>query len=189
MARPQAKGLHACIHAGAKLSGATVCRYRHCDVAHAEALLAANRAKYQRALIATDGVFSMDGDSAPLSDLSTLAQRFGAWLLADDAHGLGVIGGGRDSSFTNGTAVDVPLQMGTLSKAVGAYGGYLCASQPVVDLMRTRVRTSIYSTGLPPTAPKGTARLCFAFTAQHPDAEIERLAATERRRLLGSFAP
>ncbi len=109
------------------LVGATVCRYRHCDVAHAEALLAANRAKHQRALIATDGVFSMDGDLAPLSDLSTLAQRFGAWLLADDAHGLGVIGGGRGSSFTNGTAVDVPLQMGTLSKAVGAYGGYLCA--------------------------------------------------------------
>jgi 8-amino-7-oxononanoate synthase len=254
---------HACVHAGAKLSGAAVCRYRHCDVADAEALLTANRAKHQRALIATDGVFSMDGDLAPLADLSTLAQRFDAWLLADDAHGLGVIGGSRGSSFANGAAVDVPLQMGTLSKAVGAYGGYLCASQPVVDLMRTRARTFIYSTGLPPpvvgaaiagldiierdpaytalplrkaklfaralnlpepqsaivplvlketetvlavaqaleddgflvvpirppTVPKDTARLRFAFTAQHPDAEIERLAATVRRRVSEASAP
>jgi 8-amino-7-oxononanoate synthase len=127
----------------------------------------------------------MDGDLAPLSDLSTLAQRFDAWLLADDAHGLGVIGGGRGSSFTNGTAADVPLQMGTLSKAVGAYGGYLCASQPVVDLTRTRARTFIYSTGLPPPVVGAAA----ALDAQHPDAAIERLAATLRRRVLGCFAP
>jgi 8-amino-7-oxononanoate synthase len=249
---------HACIHAGAKLSGAAVHRYRHCDLAHAESLLDANRAKHRHALIATDGVFSMDGDVAPLGELAKLGERFEAWLLADDAHGLGVIGGGRGPTFTDGTAGNVPLQMGTLSKAVGAYGGYLCASQPVVDLMRTRARTFIYSTGLPPpvigaaiaaldliardpaytalplrkaklfaralnlpephsaivpvllketeaalaaaraledegflvvpirppTVPQGTARLRFAFTAQHPDAEIERLAATVRRRVL-----
>src|SRR5262249_7024617 len=73
--------------------------------------------------------------------------------LSDDAHGLGVVGGGRGSAFVNGAAraaIDVPLQAGTLSKAVGAYGGYLCASKPVIDLMRTRARTFIYSTGLPP---------------------------------------
>jgi 8-amino-7-oxononanoate synthase len=141
---------HACIHAGAKLSGAAVHRYRHCDVAHARALLAKHRAAHPRALIATDGVFSMDGDLAPLHDLAALAQDFDAWLLADDAHGLGVVGGGRGSSFADGGSADVPLQMGTLSKAVGAYGGYLCASAPVIDLMRTRARTFIYSTGLPP---------------------------------------
>ena len=110
---------HACINAGAKLSGATVHRYRHCDIEHAEALMAAHRANHPRALIVTDGVFSMDGDLAPLHELSELAQRFDAWLLADDAHGLGVIGGGRGSTFANGKAVDVPLQMGTLSKAIG----------------------------------------------------------------------
>jgi len=249
---------HACIHAGAKLSGAAVYRYRHCDIAHAESLLAANRGKHRRALIATDGVFSMDGDVAPLPELTMLGERFDAWLLADDAHGLGVIGGGRGSTFAYGAPGDVPLQMGTLSKAVGAYGGYLCASQPVIDLMRTRARTFIYSTGLPPpavgaaiaaldviardphyaalplrkaklfaralnlpepqsaivplvlretgavlaaaqtledegflvvpirppTVPDGTARLRFAFTAQHPDAQIERLAATVRQRVL-----
>jgi len=249
---------HACIQAGAKLSGAAVQRYRHGEVTHADALMKAHRAKHPRVLIATDGVFSMDGDLAPLHDLAELAGRFDAWLLADDAHGLGVVGGGRGSSFANGGPADVPLQMGTLSKAIGAYGGYLCASPAVVDLMRTRARTFIYSTGLPPpviaaaiaaidvierepayvaapvrkaklfahalnlpepqsaivplilgeadaalaaaqslaeegflvvairppTVPPGTARLRFAFTAQHADAEIERLAASVRRRVL-----
>jgi 8-amino-7-oxononanoate synthase len=141
---------HACIHAGAKLSGATLYRYRHADAAHAEALLAAHRAEHPRALIATDGVFSMDGDLAPLHELSRLARRFDAWVLADDAHGLGVVGGGRGSVFANGGDADVPLQMGTLSKAIGAYGGYLCASRSVIELMRNRARTLIYSTGLPP---------------------------------------
>ncbi len=255
---------HACIHAGAKLSGARIHFYRHADAAHAEALLAEHRAGKTRALIATDGVFSMDGDLAPLRELSAIAKRFDAWLLSDDAHGLGVVGGGRGSAFahfTNGggkAAIEVPLQMGTLSKAVGAYGGYLCASQPVIDLMRTRARTFIYSTGLPPpvvaaaiaaldlietepayveeplrkarlftralnlpeaqsaivpvivgeteaalsasellrdegflvvairppTVPTGTARLRFAFTAQHPQAEIERLAEIVRQRVI-----
>ncbi len=70
--------------------------------------------------------------------------------MSDDAHGLGVVGGGRGSSFVQATKADVPLQMGTLSKAVGAYGGYVCASAAVVDLIRNRARTVIYSTGLPP---------------------------------------
>ena len=144
---------HACIQAGAKLSGAAIHHYRHTDVAHAEAILAAHRSKKKRALIATDGVFSMDGDLAPLATLARLAQRFDCWLLSDDAHGLGVVGGGRGSTFVNGRVqmpVEVPLQIGTLSKAVGAYGGYLCASRAVVDLICTRARTFIYSTGLPP---------------------------------------
>jgi 8-amino-7-oxononanoate synthase len=252
---------HACIHAGAKLSGAAVLRFHHSDVAHVDALLAEQRAKHRNVLIATDGVFSMDGDLAPLHELSRLAKQHDAWLLADDAHGLGVVGGGRGSAFANGSrgADTVPLQMGTLSKAVGAYGGYLCASEPVIALMRTRARPFIYSTGLPPgvvaaaiaaleliesdpayaaeplrkarlftralnlpeatsaivpiivgpaeaalkasemladegflvvairppTVPPGTARLRFAFTAQHPDNAIERLAGIVRSRVLG----
>jgi 8-amino-7-oxononanoate synthase len=249
---------HACINAGAKLSGASVRYYRHCEIEHAESLMAAHRAKHPRALIVTDGVFSMDGDLAPLHDLSQLAQRFDAWLLADDAHGLGVVGGGRGSAFANGKAADVPLQMGTLSKAIGGYGGYLCASQAVIELMRTRARTFIYSTGLPPpvvaaaiaaidvierdpayaaeplrkaryfaratnlpepqsaivpvilgetdavlaasrlledegflvvairppTVPQGTARLRFAFTAQHSDTDIGRLSEIVRSQVL-----
>ena len=252
---------HACLHAGAKLSGAKIHLYRHADAAHVQTLLAAHRAESKRAVIATDGVFSMDGDLAPLAELADIARRFDAWLLSDDAHGLGVVGGGRGSTFAVGGIAggpEVPLQMGTLSKAVGTYGGYLCASQPVIDLMRTRARTFIYSTGLPPpvvaaaiaalevietdpgyvaeplrkarqftralnlpeaqsaivpvivgeteaalsasellreegflvvairppTVPAGTARLRFAFTAQHPDAEIERLADAVRRRVI-----
>ena len=123
---------HACINGGAALSGATVHRYRHCDVEELKTLLDEHRARHAHALIATDGVFSMDGDLAPLSELSAVAQRYDAWLLADDAHGLGVVGRGRGSVFANGPA-DVPLQMGTLSRAIGGYGGYLCAAQPVID--------------------------------------------------------
>jgi 8-amino-7-oxononanoate synthase len=141
---------HACLWAGAQLSRGKVVAFRHNDAAHADALLAEHRAQHDRALILTDGVFSMDGDLAPLEELATLATRHDAWLMSDDAHGLGVLGGGRGSRFANGAPTDVPLQMGTLSKAIGAYGGYLCASEPVIDLMRNRARTLIYSTGLPP---------------------------------------
>lgn len=249
---------HSCLWAGARLSRATVLAFRHSDVAHVEALLTEHRSRHPRALIATDGVFSMDGDLAPLPDLSALAARHDAWLMTDDAHGIGVVGGGRGSTFAHGADVDVPLQMGTLSKATGGYGGYLCASAAVVDLIHNRARTFVYSTGLPPataaaaiaaldlierepayaalplakartftrllnlpeatspivplvvgeveavlkasalleaegflviairppTIPVGTARLRFTFSAGHPDAEIERLAAIVRQRIL-----
>jgi 8-amino-7-oxononanoate synthase len=140
---------HACLWAGAQLTRGRVLTFRHNDVGHAEDILATERGT-QRALILTDGVFSMDGDRAPLPALAELAQRFDAWLMVDDAHGLGVIGEGRGSVAAAGAAV--PLQMGTLSKALGSYGGYLCASRPVIELMASRARTLIYSTGLPPAA-------------------------------------
>jgi 8-amino-7-oxononanoate synthase len=141
---------HACIYAGAQLSRGRVLTFRHNDVKHARELLSTHRAEHDRALIVTDGVFSMDGDLAPLDALNELANEHDTWLMSDDAHGLGVVGGGRGSSFAHGHHVALPLQMGTLSKAIGAYGGYLCASGPVVDLMRNRARTLVYSTGLPP---------------------------------------
>ena len=141
---------HACLWAGARLTRGRVVLFRHNDLAHLEALLAAERAAHPRTLILTDGVFSMDGDLAPLAELGALAQRYDAWLMSDDAHGIGVLGGGRGSVHVDAVAAPVPLQMGTLSKAVGGYGGYLCASRPVIDLIRTRARTFIYSTGLPP---------------------------------------
>ena len=142
---------HACIYAGAHLSRGRVLAFRHNEVAHARELLAAHRREHDRVLIVTDGVFSMDGDLAPIAELLALAQEHDAWLMTDDAHGLGVVGGGRGSSFSGNTHVPVPLQMGTLSKAVGAYGGYLCGSSAVIELMRNRARTLIYSTGLPPS--------------------------------------
>ncbi len=146
---------HACLWAGARLSLATTVPFRHADVGHVGGLLAELRGRYQRVLIATDGVFSMDGDIAPLGGLAALAQRHDAWLMSDDAHGLGVIGGGRGSNFVQGVKADIPLQMGTLSKALGAYGGYVCASAAVVEFIRNRARTAIYSTGLPPAMAAG----------------------------------
>lgn len=141
---------HACLWAGAQLSRAKTLLFRHNDAAHAEALLARERASFRYALLVTDGVFSMDGDLAPLRELGAICASFDVWLMSDDAHGLGVVGDGRGSAFAAGAASSVPLQMGTLSKAIGGYGGYLCASQPVIDLIKTRARTFIYSTGLPP---------------------------------------
>jgi len=143
---------HACIYAGAQLSGSNVLPFRHNDVGHAHELLTAHRAAHEHALIVTDGVFSMDGDLAPIADLLAVADEHDAWLMSDDAHGIGVVGGGRGSSFAGNTHIPVPLQMGTLSKAIGSYGGYLCASASVVELMRNRARTLIYSTGLPPAS-------------------------------------
>ena len=124
---------HACLFAGARLSGAAMEIFHHNDVGHARNILSAERSEMRHALILTDGVFSMDGDLAPLPELSELASEFDAWLMTDDAHGVGDMGEGRGSSFVWGpdqARVNVPLQMGTLSKAIGSYGGYLCASVP-----------------------------------------------------------
>lgn len=137
---------HACIWAGARLTGAPVHVFRHNDLDHLASLLAAHRPAARHALVVTDGVFSMDGDLAPVADMLALAEDHDAWLMTDDAHGIGVINAGRGAAHGHA----VPLQMGTLSKAVGSYGGYLCASRPVCDLIRNRARSFVYTTGLPP---------------------------------------
>jgi len=143
---------HSCLWAGAQMSRGRVLTFRHNDVAHARDLLAQHRAGHHRALFITDGVFSMDGDLAPLHELSAVAAEHDAWLMSDDAHGLGVVGKGRGSAFVDGRKARIDLQMGTLSKALGSYGGYLCASRAVIDLIKTRARTFVYSTGLPPAS-------------------------------------
>lgn len=142
---------HACLWAGAQLSGAKIIRFAHNDVEDLTRRLEAERPHARRALVATDGVFSMDGDIAPLDQLSALCAAHDAWLLSDDAHGVGVLAEGRGSAALFPDA-HIPLQMGTLSKALGSYGGYLCGSQAVVDLLKTRARTLIYATGLPPAS-------------------------------------
>jgi 8-amino-7-oxononanoate synthase len=132
---------HASLWTGARLSRAEVVSFRHNDIAHVKQLLDEHRGRNARALIITEGVFSMDGDRAPLAELAALANDTDAWLMADGAH---------DLDFANAARAGVPLRIGTLSKAIGAYGGYICASQPVIDLIRNRARTLIYTTGLPP---------------------------------------
>ncbi len=143
---------HACLFAGSQISHAKLVIFRHNDLEHCESLLAEHRANHPHCLILTDGVFSMDGDLAPVVELAERAEAHDAWLMTDDAHGLGVVAGGKGSSFVTGTKARVPLQMGTLSKAIGVYGGYLCASQAVIDFIKTRARSFIYTTGLPPGA-------------------------------------
>ena len=132
---------HSSLWTGARLSRAEVLSFRHNDAGHVAGLLKQHRTPHQRALIVTEGVFSMDGDRAPLSELAALADGADAWLMVDDAH---------DLDFDAAALANVPLRIGTLSKALGTYGGYICASQPVIDLVRNRARTLIYSTGLPP---------------------------------------
>ena len=132
---------HSSLWTGARLSRAEVVPFRHNDVGHAVDLFNQHRMRHRRALLITEGVFSMDGDCAPLNELAAVAREFDAWLMVDDAH---------DVDFCKTAPADVPLRIGTLSKAMGAYGGYVCATQPVIDLIRNRARTLIYSTGLPP---------------------------------------
>lgn len=135
---------HSCLWAGVRLSKAKVLTFRHNDVGHAREVLTKARANHRHALIVTETVFSMDGDVAPIAELATLSLATDSWLMTDDAHGLG----GCVLKRVSGVA----LKMGTLSKALGSYGGYVCGEQPVIDLLKTRARTLIYSTGLPPAS-------------------------------------
>jgi 8-amino-7-oxononanoate synthase len=169
---------HACIWAGAKLSGANTVAFRHNDVADMEARLAEHRGEARRALVATDGVFSMDGDVAPLGAISRIARAHQAWLLVDDAHGLGVLGGGVGTARLFPTA-QVDLHMGTLSKAIGGYGAYVCATRPVIDFIKSRTRTIVYSTGLPP-ANAAAAIAALEVIAAEPQRVARPLAAARR---------
>jgi len=169
---------HACIWSGARLSGAETLAFRHNDVEDLAAKLAARRPAAGRVLVATDGVFSMDGDLAPLGRISEACRAHDAWLLVDDAHGLGVVGEGHGSaSLFPGARVD--LAMGTLSKALGGYGAYLCASQPVIDLIKTRTRTVVYTTGLPP-ANAAAAIAALDVIATEPERVAAPLARARR---------
>lgn len=141
---------HASIIDGCRLSRGTKKVYRHCDVEHLKTLLSESTA-FRRKLIVTDSVFSMDGDIAPLPDIYEVAMAYEAMLLVDDAHGFGVLG--KDGSGTishfglDGKEI---IQMGTLSKAVGALGGYIAGSRTLIALLINRARGFIFTTGLPP---------------------------------------
>ena len=141
---------HASIVDGARLSGAELNRYRHRDLDQLEGMLEKSGAA--RKLIVTDTVFSMDGDTAPLGELVELKDRFGALLLADDAHGGGVFGPrGEGYAHELGLADRIELQMGTFSKAFGVYGAYIAADRALIDQLVSTCRTLIYSTALPPS--------------------------------------
>jgi len=172
---------HASLIDGCRLSGATFRVYRHCDMDHLQALLG-RRPAAQPTLIVTDGVFSMDGDIAPLSDLVALAERYDARLFVDDAHGTGVMGQrGRGSAEHCGVEGRLPFQMGTLSKALGAEGGYVVGSQAFVSYLINSCRSFTYTTA--PTPASAAATVEALRIVQEEPARRERLW-TNRNRLV-----
>ncbi|WP_298605606.1 8-amino-7-oxononanoate synthase [uncultured Veillonella sp.] len=138
---------HASIIDGCRLSGAHIERYKHKDVKHAEYILKNYKSAYK--MIITDGVFSMDGDIAPLDRLYELSKEYNALLMVDDAHATGVIGNGRGTAHHFGLT-DVDVQLGTLSKALGSVGGYVAGRKELIEYLINYSRSFIFSTALSP---------------------------------------
>lgn len=142
---------HSSLKNGAKLSGAATFEYFHNDLKNLRSLLEIHRKNYRRCLITTDSVFSMDGDLCPLPELITLAEEFEAMLLIDEAHGTGVLGQKGAGVAEHFHCTNQPIiQIGTLSKALGSLGGYVAGSAKLIDFLRNRAATWIYTTGLSP---------------------------------------
>ena len=142
---------HASIIDGCKLSSAEVEIYQHCDLDDLEKRLKGNISNYKQIFIITDGVFSMDGDLTPLVEIVELAEEYGALVIVDDAHGTGVLGAkGKGIVEYFDLNQEVDIQIGTLSKALASEGGFVVGSQDLIDLLRNRARSFIYSTALAP---------------------------------------
>ncbi|HSU18298.1 MAG TPA: glycine C-acetyltransferase [Acidobacteriaceae bacterium] len=170
---------HASIIDGARLSRAKVKVFRHKDVAHCEELLKEVQNEPGRKLVITDGVFSMDGDIGPVDKLCDLCDRYGAIMMVDDAHASGVLGrNGRGSVDHFGCTQRVDVQVGTLSKAIGALGGYVCGSRDLIDYLYHRARPFLFSTSHPPSV----AASCIAAfdILQNEPERIERLWSNTR---------
>ncbi len=133
------KLVHACMIDGARLSGATLKRFAHNDIAHAEALLHQHRALHRHCFLLTEAIFSMDGDAAPLMEMQALAERHAAWFVVDAAHALAPL------------AVQPDVLIGTLSKSLGAVGGFVAAPRAVIDWLISSARPLLFSTALPPS--------------------------------------
>jgi glycine C-acetyltransferase len=165
---------HASIIDGARLSRAKIKVFRHKDVAHAEELLREIENEPGRKLIITDGVFSMDGDIGPVDKLADLAEKYGAIMMVDDAHASGVLGrNGRGSVDHLGAHGRVDVQVGTLSKAIGSLGGYVCGSRDLIDYLYHRARPFLFSTSHPPSVA-ASCIAAFDILENEPE-RIERL--------------
>ncbi|WP_395139020.1 glycine C-acetyltransferase [Armatimonas sp.] len=141
---------HASIIDGCRLSKAKRAIYQHCDMDSLEDALK-NAMGAKKRLVITDGVFSMDGDVAPLDQICALAERYDAAVMVDDAHGSGVMGkNGRGTAYHFGVHQKIDIQLGTLSKAVGVVGGYIAGSSALIDFLKQRARPFLFSTGCPP---------------------------------------
>jgi len=162
---------HASLLDGARLAGARLTRF-----AHADAQDAARRASAGTTLIGTDGVFSMDGDLAPLPQLAQLARAWGAWLVVDDAHGFGVTGPqGRGTLAHFGLgSTEVPVLIGTLGKAFGSFGAFVAGDAPLIEFLIQKARPYIYTTALPqPVAAASRAALRILATEPERHAQLK----------------
>ena len=172
---------HASIIDGARLSRAKIKVFRHKDVAHAEELLKElHNPSSGHKLLITDGVFSMDGDIGPVGALADLAEKYGAIMMVDDAHASGVLGReiGRGSIDHFNAHGKVDIQVGTLSKAIGALGGYVCGSRELIDYLYHRARPFLFSTSHPPSVA-ATCIAAFDILENEPE-RIERLWSNTR---------
>jgi 8-amino-7-oxononanoate synthase len=174
---------HASIVDGCRLSKAETFVYDHCDMEHLEWGL--REAEGRGSLIVTDGVFSMDGDVAPLAEIVELARRYDARVMVDDAHGVGAVGlGGRGSVVAAGLEDEVDVVVGTLGKALGSYGAYACCDADIAEYLVNTARTLIFSTALPPPAVAGALAALELLIAQPERVEkLQRNGATLRAAL------
>jgi 8-amino-7-oxononanoate synthase len=186
------KLVHACIVDAAKLSGAKLRIFAHNDLDDLEEKLrwaakskSAIGNRQSAILIATESVFSMDGDTAPLREMVALKEKYGAWLMVDEAHATGILGqNGRGLADELGVSRQIEIQMGTLGKALGASGGYICGSRALIDLLVNQARSFIFSTApVPAAAAAATAGLQIAQSA-----EGEKLRASLRQHI-SEFQP
>jgi 8-amino-7-oxononanoate synthase len=181
---------HASLIDGARLAGAQLFRYGHLDAASAERLAAAD--PEHTALLGTDGVFSMDGDLAPVPELARTARATGAWLLLDDAHGLGVIGAtGRGTLEHYGLdAAQVPVLVGTLGKAFGSFGAFVAGDAELIEFLLQKARAYVYTTALPqPVAAASRAALQLVRTEGWRRTRLQTLIARFRSLALAAGVP
>ncbi|MBS0328053.1 MAG: 8-amino-7-oxononanoate synthase [Proteobacteria bacterium] len=172
---------HACLNDGALLSRASYARYPHGDVAALESRM--ETARGRRCVVATDAVFSMDGDVAPLAALAGVASRHDAWLVVDDAHGFGVLGGGRGSLAHCGIAGERIVYMGTLGKAAGVAGAFVAAHPLVIETLVQTARPYIYTTAAPPmTIEALRASLALIAAGDERRARLAALVEAFRQR-------
>lgn len=159
---------HASIIDGCRLSRARIAVYRHNDLEHLSARLA-ETAGARRRLVVTESIFSMDGDRAPLGEIAGLCERFGAWLMVDEAHAAGVFGPrGAGLAAESGVSERVGVHVGTLGKALGSFGAYVAGSRRLIDLLVNRARPFIFTTGLPP-ASAAAARAAIEVVEREPE--------------------
>ncbi len=181
---------HASLIDGGRLTRAHSLRYRHGDAGHARELLAALDPSIDTRLLVTDGVFSMDGDLAPLPELAQAARESGAWLIVDDAHGLGVVGAtgrGVCEHFGLG-ADDVPVLVGTFGKSFGTFGAFVAGDADLIEFLIQKSRSYIYTTALPPAVAAATrAALAVSQRESWRREKVRELAERFRRGLPDVF--